>query len=74
MLFLQIPSGVISDKWGGSPVMALSIVLWCATNLAMAGVQYLPQEFAFNYILTIRVLLGLFQSGIITATAAMCAR
>ena len=71
---MQIPSGIISDKWGGSPVMTLSLVLWCTTNLAMAGVQFLPHESAFGYILAIRVLLGFFQSGIITATAAMSAR
>ena len=49
--------------------MTISIVLWCATNLAMTGVLFIPKELAFNYILAIRVLLGFFQSGIITATA-----
>lgn len=71
---LQIPSGVLADKVGGSPLMILSLVFWCFASALTPLARSVPQQHLFSYIVGVRALLGLAQSGIVTSTSAMAAR
>lgn len=54
--------------------MTLSIVCWCFASMLMPFALFVPGKMVFSYIFFERFLLGLFQSGIVTSTAAMSSR
>ncbi len=71
---MQLPTGLLADKWGGSLLMTMSLVSWCFASLLMPFAAVVPGKLVFYFIFLERFLLGLFQSGIVTSTAAMSSK
>ena len=54
--------------------MTISLVSWCFASLLMPLAAVVPGKLVFYFIFLERFLLGLFQSGIVTSTAAMSSK
>lgn len=54
--------------------MTMSLVSWCFASLLMPFAAVVPGKLVFYFIFLERFLLGLFQSGIVTSTAAMSSK
>ncbi|MFO0907934.1 MAG: MFS transporter [Isosphaeraceae bacterium] len=72
---VEIPFGMLSDRFGVRTLLCMLVLAWSALTAAIAGVLWLPggAALALGYLLVLRVLFGVTQGGMFPSVSRMLA-